>query len=444
MAASPMPWTRPIPRLASAKGEASRARRPGHKVGRLAFGLEDDRAGRIDQQFQQHDVHRQQQRRPVQQRGDQRQQDHRHVHREHKPRGVGDVVVDAPALADGAHDAGEAVVQQHQCGGLARHVGAALAHGHADVGGFQGRGVIDAVTGHRDDFTALLQQMDQAQLLLGLQARAQVDLAQPGAQGVVAQRGDLGAGQHGGAVAQAHLPGDGAGGGRVVAGHHDHAHAGGAAFGQRGWHVGARRVHEGDQAEEAEREVVLAGGPTGRGGRIVRAGSITRLAAPLRRASRDAEHTQAAFGHRQHFGGDGVAFGQRQVAQVHHGFGRALGGQQVLIGPLAGKHQRHGQDVRREGIGKRGCPVGVHVFGAFQPVPAELLDGFFHRIERVGGRGEHREFSQRVKGLGQAGGTFGAEAGAARAQFSHLHDVLRQRAGLVGGQHGDGAQRLDR
>jgi hypothetical protein len=34
------------------------------------------------------------------------------------------------------------------------------------------------------------------------------------------------------------------------------------------------------------------------------------------------------------------------------------------------------------------------MFGAFQPVPAELLDGFFHRIERVGGRGQHGEFGQ--------------------------------------------------
>jgi hypothetical protein len=146
---------------------------------------------------------------------------------------------------------------------------------------------------------------------------------------------------------------------------------------------------------------------------VVTAAPAFAVHGALPRPPRDAEHTQAAFGHRQHLGGDGVAFGLRQVAQVHHGFGRALGGQQVLVRPLAGKHQRHGQDVRREGVGHRGGPVGVHVFGAFQPVPAELLDGFFHRIERVGGRGQQGEFGQGVEGLGQAGGAFRAEAGAA-------------------------------
>ena len=44
-----------------------------------------------------------------------------------------DVVVDVAALPDRRGDAGEAVVQQHDGGRFARHVGAALAHRDADV-----------------------------------------------------------------------------------------------------------------------------------------------------------------------------------------------------------------------------------------------------------------------------------------------------------------------
>ena len=47
---------------------------------------------------------------------------------------LADVGVDGAALLDGGDDAGEVVVQQHHVGGLAGDVGAAQAHGDADVG----------------------------------------------------------------------------------------------------------------------------------------------------------------------------------------------------------------------------------------------------------------------------------------------------------------------
>ena len=51
----------------------------------------------------------------------------------------------------------EVVVEQHQVGGLAGHVAAAGAHGDADVGLPQRRGVVDPVAGHRDDVAAVAQ-----------------------------------------------------------------------------------------------------------------------------------------------------------------------------------------------------------------------------------------------------------------------------------------------
>ena len=59
----------------------------------------------------------------------------------------------------------EVVVGQDHPGGLFRHL-AAAAHGHADVGLLEGRGVVDGVTGHGDDQPLLLHQPSQPQLVL--------------------------------------------------------------------------------------------------------------------------------------------------------------------------------------------------------------------------------------------------------------------------------------
>src|SRR5699024_9832868 len=77
------------------------------------------------------------------------------------------VVVDGAALADGVGDGGEVVVRQDDVGGLLRRLGALDAHGDADVGAFEGGGVVDAVAGHGHDLAAGLQCRDQAELVLG-------------------------------------------------------------------------------------------------------------------------------------------------------------------------------------------------------------------------------------------------------------------------------------
>ena len=66
------------------------------------------------------------------------------------------VVVDAAALFDGLHDAGEVVIGEHDVGGFFRHVRPGDAHGDADICRLQGGGVVDAVAGHGDDMAFAL------------------------------------------------------------------------------------------------------------------------------------------------------------------------------------------------------------------------------------------------------------------------------------------------
>ena len=77
------------------------------------------------------------------------------------------VRVDGAPLADGGDDRGEVVVGDDDVRRLFRHVAAALAHGHADVGGLQGRGVVDAVARHGHDLPEGLEAGHDGELVGG-------------------------------------------------------------------------------------------------------------------------------------------------------------------------------------------------------------------------------------------------------------------------------------
>ena len=77
------------------------------------------------------------------------------------------VVGDAP-LFDTSDDGGEVVVAEDQLGGPPRHVGAAFAHGYADVGRIQRGCVVDPVPGHGDEFAPILEMLHQPGFLLRL------------------------------------------------------------------------------------------------------------------------------------------------------------------------------------------------------------------------------------------------------------------------------------
>ena len=88
-----------------------------------------------------------------------------------------DVVVDPPPLLDGRHDGGEVVVGDDHVRDLLGHVGPGDAHGHADVGFLDRRGVVDAVAGHGHDVAPLAPGPDDPQLVLRRDAGVDRDAA---------------------------------------------------------------------------------------------------------------------------------------------------------------------------------------------------------------------------------------------------------------------------
>ena len=83
---------------------------------------------------------------------------------------LGDVRVDHPALFDRPHERREAVVEKDDLGGLLRDVGARDPHRDADARVPQRRGVVDAVAGDRHDVARALHEVDDARLVLGVDA----------------------------------------------------------------------------------------------------------------------------------------------------------------------------------------------------------------------------------------------------------------------------------
>ena len=105
--------------------------------------------------------------RQAEQQRQQREARDRHMHGHDVGHRLAQIVVDAAAEPHGADDRAEIVVEQDDRRGLARDIGAAPAHGDADMGGLERRRVVDAVTGHGDDLAVRLERLDDAQLLLG-------------------------------------------------------------------------------------------------------------------------------------------------------------------------------------------------------------------------------------------------------------------------------------
>ena len=163
---------------------------------------------------------------------------------------LGEVVVDAPTELDGLDDGGEVVVGQDHDRGFLGDLGAGDAHGHADVGLLQRRRVVDAVAGHGDDVLLFLEQVDEADLVLGRDARDHADVGQVAQQRLVAHGGELGAGER--AAFDAQLASDRRRGDGVVAGDHAHLDAGALAFGDGDTRLGPRRVDDADHRQQRE------------------------------------------------------------------------------------------------------------------------------------------------------------------------------------------------
>ena len=352
---------------------AGRARGAVHLVAASGLGLQHGGAGRVDQQVQRGHVEGQKDQRPAQQHRHQREPGNRQVDGHHIGAGLAQVGKNPPALAHGLDEGGELVVGQHQVGGFAGHVGAALAHGDAHIGLFERGGVVHAVAGHAHDLAPGLQRPHQAQLLRrhhpGEDAHAPLG-RQRGLQRGIVQGLDVGAGQHGlclrrQALQQASLAGDVQRGVGMVAGEHQHADAGAVAFGQRGGHFGAQGVLKADQPQQAKVEIVLALGQ-----------AVAFMVCHGHR-----QHPQALAGQGLHGVQHGLRLFRWQVAQVEDGLGRALGRHPGLERPGRAVGVGGGQQHGRQRVLALGGPVGVQVFGIRQRAQSQGLDADFHGVE---------------------------------------------------------------
>ena len=230
--------------------------------------------------------HRRQRNDIPRQQGDNNQQPLRQVGRHDEQNGLLQVVVDPTPLFDRTGDGGKVVVGQDHVGSLFGHLGAFNPHGDPDVGLAQRRGVVDAVAGHANHFTVILQRFHQAQLVLragtgkdivlngGFRQLGVVHVLQLIAGHRLAAVGDP---QH---LANAHRRL------RVVAGNHLHADPRVLAGVNSVNRFRTRRVHHSGNAEEHQTFAQIVVGQRG--------------AADVRRFVGGGDHTQALTGKARH------------------------------------------------------------------------------------------------------------------------------------------------
>lgn len=73
--------------------------------------------------------------------------------------------------SDGLHYGSEVIVRQHHVSGLFGNIRAGDTHRDPDVSGFQSRGVIRAIAGHRHRGAAALQRLHNAQFVFRIDSR---------------------------------------------------------------------------------------------------------------------------------------------------------------------------------------------------------------------------------------------------------------------------------
>ena len=106
------------------------------------------------------------------------------------------VIEDAPALLDRDHDSFQVVVQDHQIGRAFGHVRAG-AHGYADSGAMERRGVVHSVARDRHHVAARLKEPRDHDFLFRCHAGEDAHARQPAQDIVGGKRRELGAGDDG-------------------------------------------------------------------------------------------------------------------------------------------------------------------------------------------------------------------------------------------------------
>ena len=88
------------------------------------------------------------------------------------------------------------VVEQHQAGGFAGHVGAALAHDHANVCTLEGWRVVHAVSGHGDELAPRLQGLHDTDFLRRVDPGVNSHPLHAGLQRLLIHGGQIGPREH--------------------------------------------------------------------------------------------------------------------------------------------------------------------------------------------------------------------------------------------------------
>ena len=83
---------------------------------------------------------------------------------------------------------------RNHVGDVLGDIGTGDAHANADVGALDGRGVVHAVAGHGDDVAQALPSVDDASLVLGLDAGVDGNLGDAGLEVLIGDLVELGAG----------------------------------------------------------------------------------------------------------------------------------------------------------------------------------------------------------------------------------------------------------
>eukprot|EP00162_Nutomonas_longa_P015360 comp22286_c0_seq2/m.53250 comp22286_c0_seq2/g.53250 ORF comp22286_c0_seq2/g.53250 comp22286_c0_seq2/m.53250 type:complete len:357 (+) comp22286_c0_seq2:767-1837(+) len=173
-----------------------------------------------------------------------------------------EIVKDDAAVADAFDNRGKVVVRADDLGGLLGDLGAGDAHGDADIGALECGGVVHTVTCDGNHFAALLQMLDNHELVLGLHARK--DKARLGKHGfpvfvlelehILARVGALLV-RRGLVAEDVDLLGNGLGGDGEVARDHDHLDAGAHALEHGLGNAFLGRVEQGVEPGKAEQLV---------------------------------------------------------------------------------------------------------------------------------------------------------------------------------------------
>ena len=239
------------------------ARRTPHHIPFFGLRLEDNGAGRVNNQFEKGNVHGEKYQRPSQQHGKQRETGDWNVDGKDISQSLLEIIEDPSAQFYSLHDRREIVVKQYQRRGLARHIRAPGSHGYTDVGRLQGGRVVHAIARHGHDFTVGLQCIHQAQLLFRhdpseniyrLNTPLQFRIVHPvqfGPRDILVRRGE------------AYLSSNVLRRDRIIPGYHHHPYARAVTLLDGACDGRPHRIGKPHKSQELEVEIVLVAGQTG-------------------------------------------------------------------------------------------------------------------------------------------------------------------------------------